>query len=286
MIEFFKVFRLGVVSLLGVTFPGLLVLFFTTFGLVLPVLGITLQMNEALARVHPCLTWSGLATLCETNRTLLSIVVLVAAYVVGYVIRLYSIDDLDCISARHVLHQWASATDPNGIEGAKDDAWVTRGEPDDRFPYYYFKEYLVKRGLSHVASMVAWGSPESGRGKRTKALINMMKLEVSQKRPDLSANIESNEAHVRLLFGTWRAIQTCLPVVVIGALLSLAGVVGLTSMIARFPAPHALYAVWCAGDILLLTGMIWTRQIIQKLFHYQRVRELTYIVGCLWYVRS
>lgn len=286
MIEFFKVFRLGIVNLLGVTFPGLLVLFFTTFGLGLPVLGITLQTNEALARVHPSLTWSGLVRLCETNRALLSIVLLVAAYVVGYVIRLYSIDDLDRISARHVVQQWASGVDPNGVEGAMDDAWVTRGEPDDKYPYYYFKEYLVKRGLSHVASLVTWGSPGSGRGKRTKALVNMMKLEVSQKRPDLSANIESNEAHVRLLFGTWRAIQTSLPVVVLGSLLSLAGGVGLTNMIAGLPVPHGLYAIWFAGDVLLVAGMVWTRRIIQKLFHYQRVRELTYIVGCLWYVRS
>jgi hypothetical protein len=33
MIELFKVFRLGIVSLLGVTIPGLLVLFFTVYGL-------------------------------------------------------------------------------------------------------------------------------------------------------------------------------------------------------------------------------------------------------------
>ena len=286
MIEIFKMFRLGIVNLLGVIFPGILVLFFIAYSLGLPVISITLQLNEALGCTNPSPNWHGLLMLCEANRILLSIVLLIAAYVVGYAIRLYSIDDLDCKSARHVLQQWATCDDPEGVQWAKDDAWVTHCEKDDRYPYYYFKEYLEKRGLTHVASLVTWGSNGSGRGKRTKTIINMMKLDVSQKRPELSANIESNEAHVRLLFGSWRAIQTSLPIMILGAILSLSGAIGLINMIPRLPAPHGLYALWFAGDILLLAGMIWTRLIIQKLFHYQRVRELTYIVGCFWYVRS
>jgi hypothetical protein len=106
-----------------------------------------------------------------------------------------------------------------------------------------------------------------------------MKLEVSVASPELSAVIESNEAHVRLLSGTWKAMGVCLPLVLVGLAISILDFLLLRSGYLQNPqSPSPL--LWILQGVILLIAMLWARIRIANLFHYQRVRELTHILFC------
>jgi hypothetical protein len=110
-----------------------------------------------------------------------------------------------------------------------------------------------------------------------------MKLETSFRCPQLSAIIESNEAHIRLFFGTWSACRVCLKPTVVGVTVSVLGVI--ISMSRPNPTlfsdlPQLSYVAWGFITLLLLLGTIGGKKQIEKLFHYRRVRELFDVVAC------
>jgi hypothetical protein len=175
--------------------------------------------------------------------------VLVLAYVVGYIFRLSTPDDLDRISADHAIKKMG------GVREAKRDHWVHYGEPDNKFPYFHFRDYLKHRKHDELLDYVDWHKK-----RRSKTSVNKMKLAISVGSPQLSGIIESNEAHIRLLFGTWLAARLCLGFVGIGFI---AGLIGLVRCMAT-PETNEIgqnllfpYWVWIVVCILLILGSIY-----------------------------
>lgn len=276
MVEFFRFFRLGVVNLLGVTVPGFLVLFFVGFGLVFPVAALLDDVSVLPGEGPSPELLSSSAAAYRENRGMATSLALVFSYLIGYLLRLSSPDVLDRISAERVLHAMGRSTGRPGPEAAANDDWPFRGEPDNKFPYLHFREYLESRGLSELAAHVRWGPPGDG-GKRTKKQVNLMKLEIALRSPQLSAEVESNEAHVRLLAGAWQAVRIGKWLVLGGFLASLAG----TVLHLKDGSPGTCLTFLFTGVLLAVlgAGMLWARWRTESLFHYQRVRELTQIVG-------
>lgn len=276
MVEFFRFFRLGVVNLLGVTVPGFLVLFLLGVGFVLPLAAVFDDTAMVPAGHEPARLVSSMHDLYLENRGIAISLVLIFSYLIGYLLRLSSPDVLDRVSAERVLDAMGAGSGKPGGQAAAEDEWPFRGEPDNKFPYFHFREYLESRGLTDLATHVEWGPP-GDRGKRTKKQVNLMKLEIALLSPQLSAEVESNEAHVRLLAGAWQAIRIGKWPVVGGILASLVGT-GLNLKVGEIGAARGfLFASVLL--VVLAAGMLWAKRRTESLFHYQRVRELTQIVG-------
>jgi hypothetical protein len=318
VLELFRFFRLGIVNLVGVTLPGLLTLFFLGVGFIGPLLIFVFDLNQWFAGVDRAAAWKTMGSLYSSSKGIITSLIIILAYIIGYIIRLSTPDELDRISAKNVLKKMGEESTPEAKESAgsesclktvpeeideglsraatvaaQDDSWPYRGEKTNKFPYYYFKEYLTSRGLKDEAELVKWGHPtnqsETKSFKRSKTKVNLMKLEVSLRCPELSSVIESNEAHVRLLFGTWQAITISQPFVIAGIILSSLEFL-ITFVASRYSfAPYPLSILSILSILvggLILTGITWAKNRIENLFHYQRVRELTHIVGCVYYMNK
>lgn len=268
--DYLRAFSLGVINVFGVAVPGFLVLFFPAVGLFAPSLALAIHASGA--------DWQGAgALLARYNPPLLAGTVLVVlSYVAGYILRLTSPDKLDLRSAQHVLAEL-------GEDERK--VWPYQGDRGDKFPYFHLRKYLEARGLKELVPHVPWGpDSDSETAKRSKTAIHQMKLDILLASPGLTALVDSNEAHIRLLAGTWLAIGSTWPLVAAGAGL------GLTASILRHAAavpasldwfqtpPAPPYPAFLLTSLALLVSMLWARRRIESLFHYRRVSELVFIV--------
>lgn len=215
------------------------------------------------------------------------------SYILGYIIRLTTPDFLDQISAQTIVKNWGRTEKKKRnrfrdvvITSSKTpeaDYWPFHGDPEskNKYPYYYFKEYLIARGHPNLANLVTWGPPNiEGRVKRSKTAINMMKLYVYNTNSHLSSIIEANEAHIRFMSGTWRAISKNILFVILGIVISLTSLV--YDRFTNSVFSTTLVISFLQGTIHLF-AMLWAKKQIESFFHYQRVRELTYIVACAYY---
>ena len=109
-----------------------------------------------------------------------------------------------------------------------------------------------------------------------------MKLETFLRCPQLSAIIDSNEAHIRLMFGTWLAFRHSRFLTAIGAAAALGMATGVLARVAPGWNSHLVpaYWLWFVVATLLLWGTYRGSKRIESLFHYRRVRELFDIVAC------
>ncbi len=113
-----------------------------------------------------------------------------------------------------------------------------------------------------------------------------MKLDIKLYTPELAEVVESNEAHIRLMSGTWIAIKHSLWLVIPGLGLCFAAL--LISYVLEIGAHVEIeeaarnefppYLVYFLVSGFLLGSMLWAKWRIEKLFHYRRVNELFYIV--------
>jgi len=303
MNDILRTFRLGVINLLGVTIPGLILILLLLFGFFFP--GILL-LQDIAARMSPLpSTRTSSALAVSTNLPHVQIaassnanstheteelptanflvnvppigripaaavlaIILILAYVIGYVFRLSTPDELDEKSARIVLAKI----------NAEEDHWPYRGEKGNKFPYFHFKEYLEHRKHEKLASYVKWDEKN-----RSKTFVNLMKFETSLRCPHLSATIESNEAHIRMLFGTWQACRVCRWFVFAGAGASLSGCVLSVAdpkVLISGASPLFPYILWTLVSLVLLYAAVRCKERIESLFHYRRVREIFDIVAC------
>jgi hypothetical protein len=278
MVGLLRSLRLGAVNFFGVGVPGFLILFLVTFGAIVPI---------AVLALYICgLDSSALTTVYAANKMEFVVSWLILSYVAGYILRLSSPDDLDEVSGRKVLAK---------LQRENETAWPYTGERGDKFPYFGFRKYVSARGLDHLLSHVRWGpDPDAacadegvfeGSTKRSKTLIHIMKLEILNRQPELSAVVESNEAHVRLLSGTWIAIRSTKRLVLLGAAVSVVGalltVVAPLQLSSADWSPSAARAQFfllslVSGSLIAMTR--WAQLRIENQFHYRRVNELLCIV--------
>lgn len=149
---------------------------------------------------------------------------------------------------------------------------------DIQFPYRYLREYLDSRNLSHLASLITWkGALIKSHHKRTKAFINILKIRLMFYCPDKCGQITRNEAHVRLMSSVWYAGRSLLIVSLIGVGVGI--IAGLTAGIRGiWNAEKLEYLIPILACIPVSLISIWTMRTIEKFLHYQRVREIIFVL--------
>ena len=287
MNDMLKSIRVGAVDFFGILIPGLLLIVICGTGFFLPMFLLVLDLTGA-GEVHWLIlepVWTGTALF----------VLIVLSYVLGYVLRLSSPDQLDRISAEYVLTKEREHNKYFDV-----DAWpYDFQDPQDKYPYFNFRNYLVKRGHTHLTDeLVTWGHdekvmkgeswPDKARGgksikitKRSKSVINKMKIDVNIYCPALAGLLESKEGHIRLLAGVWEAfrfskifLRLSFPLVLLAALFF--QFPGWWSSYNRALGINYFIYVFIISSLGLLVHYSGNR--IEKLFHYRRVNELFHIV--------
>jgi hypothetical protein len=152
-----------------------------------------------------------------------------------------------------------------------------KGEMDVQFPYLYLKEYLEHRKLDHLAALVPWrGEVGETHHKRTKMFLNLLKIRLQYVAPERCAAIARNEAHVRLTSSVWYITRMLAQLAGIGILLALVPIsFRLLGGIEPLAFELAAYLMW---NVLVLLGCLWAKVTIERFFHYQRVREIVYVL--------
>lgn len=152
-------------------------------------------------------------------------------------------------------------------------AWQLSRSSGAQFPYSHMKQYLETRALQHLAALVPWsGDRVETVGARTKMFINILKIRLHLFIPDLCVDLVRNEAHVRMMSSLWYA----------GRALRRFALLLLVPPIVLWPFNTAVFWKDFAGFSLLsaslYTAAFWLQRSIVKSFHYQRVREVVYVL--------
>lgn len=164
---------------------------------------------------------------------------------------------------------------PNYIYDPKLINILTVDKSEVQFPYNNLRTYLEKRDLNELANMVTWSYEESMQ-KRSKTFINSMKISLLFKTPENTGTINKNEAHIRLNSSMWYASKTLFGV----SLISLIGLL-IVSAICYFGKitdnfNNLTFSIVMAA-VLLIASIVMQRN-SEKFLHYQRVREIFYVL--------
>ncbi|MBN2226829.1 MAG: hypothetical protein JW763_05650 [candidate division Zixibacteria bacterium] len=280
MIEVFRALRLGVINLFGIAVPGFILILISFLGVLFPLSAITSHISK--------MEFHNFAII-QDNPGCVIITIIILSYVAGYILRLSSPDELDKVSAIKVLAQ---------LNESEKAVWPYQNpEGEEKYPYYHMYDYLNARGLDYLLYLATWGPDINDERqmhdnrehtKRSKTAVNKMKMDVSISNKELSAAIESNEAHVRLMSGTWLSINATLLPVWIGSVISFIGLLFTyrgnisislilsDSFMSYIHSPN--YLGLMVVSFLILISMYWARNRIESLFHYRRVGELVFII--------
>ena len=142
------------------------------------------------------------------------------------------------------------------------------------FPYSHLKDYLVGRGFSDLAGGIPWENDDQDTmQKRSKHFINEKKSLIEFYFPDKTRELTRIESHIRLHSSLWFA---CLYLSYLSAAGLLLGIISLklTAML-NFSSLHAEFVI-IPGLVLVMSA--WFQCLIEKSFHYQRTREVFYVL--------
>jgi hypothetical protein len=168
-----------------------------------------------------------------------------------------------------------------GKEYLKNELACTK-EEECEFPFPYLKNYLEQRGLNHLTCFAKWSENTK---LRSKVYINILKVRLRFYFPEKCNVLIRNEAHVRLASSSWyvsKLLQKCC-------------IAGLFMIIASFLIYIIRYGnvqkfiplVWNAFSaclipffppLLLLLATIYAIHKIEDFLHYQRLREIIYVL--------
>jgi hypothetical protein len=156
---------------------------------------------------------------------------------------------------------------------------------DVEFPYLDIKKYLLHRKLEHLADIIPWDAKDKeSRRPKTTAFINVLKTRLGYALPDKCGHITRNEAHIRLMSSVWYMTKLVqwLALVSIGVVV-LAGFTVCPGY-AVFPRqPWEVSAPCLGGSALVVLAMWYVRARIEKNLHYQRVREILYVLETAYF---
>lgn len=287
------------VDLLGSLVPGL---FTVILGGAVVFLTLSVINTAIFARVSTSsVAWEGVGTFLAGFHWEVATIVVVSSYIVGVIFFRQDPQRPDGLSA---LRVWLRSTEedrpglaaqstkstlsPTGqrLDGPK-LSWMGRTiallraqhyakglELDTKFPYLHLKCYLSARGLTHLAPYVPWCPKVSAtKGYRTKMFINILKLRIHARAPEICRDIIRNEAHVRLATSVWYA-STCLMWIAGCSLLAILGISPLcvgNRMGSELFAPISLAA-------LVFLFCLTSRYDLNRCIHYMRVREVVYVL--------
>lgn len=158
--------------------------------------------------------------------------------------------------------------------------WVVRETKNclivDRvdFPYYYLKDYLDFRGYKHLAKLIPWDG-EDNKSMRSTLFINTLKMRICLTMPEKSSQLRRNEANIRLFSSIWHAMRLLIFLTITATYVGLLAIFFETKFTQK---PPANYLVAPLMDVALLYTFWRTKIGIEKSFHFNRVREIFYVL--------
>ncbi|MGC9986497.1 MAG: hypothetical protein ABSF35_23120 [Polyangia bacterium] len=156
------------------------------------------------------------------------------------------------------------------------------GAPSDdecEFPYPNFLDYLKKRGLDHLKTMVKWSdrTEKDGRRTRSKLWVNVLKVRLMMHYPQKCRQIVHNEAHIRLASGTWHVTKALRGLALVGLALVVVAISMKTGW--RLTRQIVGQAFWTFLSPLAVLIIAWyLRRKIDCFYHYQRMREVDIVL--------
>ena len=281
------------IDFLGSLLPGM---WFTLLATPLAMLS-TFLFWEALTQPSQHGNFELMLTAARDFRIELVLAFLVFSYVFGGVFFRQDPKEPDQESAAYILHKTKKADLARSViqpseeeyaalpsEGlsAKQASELAKGE-GGQFPYSHLKKYLNERGLWHLAEMVPWDWSKPGQhGFRTKMFINVLKMQLQQLAPDKCAEVVRNEAHIRMMSSLWYAASGLWRLSLVSAIAVLFPVaMAIVMYLLEARNPFMLLPETCG--VLVLAGIsfvfaAWLQSRIRRFFHYQRVREIVYVL--------
>lgn len=119
--------------------------------------------------------------------------------------------------------------------------------------------------------------PDHAHVQRTKVFINALKLRIFIYFPDKYTPVARNEAHVRLNASSWYMASLLMRV----ALIVLCGIAGFVVWQIVRSQRDAFSPFWIIPVAIPLAVFLiawWVRVTIERVLHYQRVREITFVL--------
>lgn len=150
---------------------------------------------------------------------------------------------------------------------------------DAQFPYFFLHEYLVGRGLDHLADWIPWeGRKPETWIFRTKMFINVLKVRLQFLIPERCKEIVRNEAHVRMATSVWYATYWVMVASGLGLVLVVVAWIRSVFVGIDIALPGTL-----AVDLLVLIVAVVMKFKIERFLHYLRVREVVYVLETAYF---
>ncbi|MFO0785753.1 MAG: hypothetical protein U0573_05330 [Phycisphaerales bacterium] len=219
--------------------------------------------------------------------TIVFVLVISLAYVLGHLFYRQDPKNPDRASFQRLVDLGAKEGSLEGLPPKDLPRWVVNSPKaaNCEFPYINLKAYVEQRCPAGIAKYVDW-TPENP-GKRTKNFVNGLKIRIELKLPHLYIGLARNEAHVRLMSSVWYLTRLVSILGTLGLFFS-ALTIGLAFFegytIGRLTVgPLSLEHVQIGIASLLATAFVsllglYVRRTIERFFHYQRVREVTFVL--------
>jgi len=157
----------------------------------------------------------------------------------------------------------------------KENRWVAKEVDEVHFPYPRLKRYLEARGWKYLAQLVPYDDQPS------KTFANKLKIRLLMEIPEKCGLIIKNEAHIRLMSSMWYAGGALEIVALIALILDvLMCSVFLYRNWTVFGITLTFPFLWCF--LVFLLGY-WTRNMVENFLHYQRIREIFFLLETAYY---
>lgn len=264
-----------IVEFLGSLVPGVAFLFAVVPAFVIPILTIALTFLPHPAMTFPTVQGAVPASVSTVMFLLFPALMgfFVFAYIAGHLFYRQNPKTADEASFKRI-----SKNDENkagrmvGEVVEVVDGQERRTTPVE-FPYHFLREYLVARGIDYLAAHVPWNHADHKR--RAKHFANALKLRIQTVSAEGSAILARNEAHIRLSSSMWYVCRTLVWASALGlsAFILAAGISYLVPFTTKLEFSVTL--LFPASTLLL---SLFTRQAIERALHYQREREILFIL--------
>jgi len=152
-----------------------------------------------------------------------------------------------------------------------------------QFPYNNLKAYLLFRGRKDLADLIKWKVENQGKhelvNQRSKIFINALKIRLQFYFPEQCSTIIKNEAHIRLSSSMWYVSKSLKIFSSLGVLFAVLGGVPFY-LLQKDLFTQNLLIFFAPLSLSILTFIFaWRIKIgIKKFFHYQRVREIFFVL--------
>jgi hypothetical protein len=162
-----------------------------------------------------------------------------------------------------------------------------------QFPYSNIAAYLEARGYNHLAKIVPWSG--STFEHRSKMFINILKVRLELVAPSKCSVIVGNEAHIRMMSSVWYASKTLFAVCLLSTIPVFTHFQSLMLACKAYfqhasgwgsPVTLSKYEQLLFHDFLIYMVLFsftaitafWVKRHVERCFHYQRVREVVYVL--------